>query len=201
MIRRCAIALGVLIGFAFSGDCAFADIVTASCSSSTLSGGRMLASSGRLSINYNDMAGTRVFNALPVNSSSVGQTFTATSATSPDYAMFVWYLTHGTAEFFTNFYGPNGFGFGWNSSYQDCFRDKDGNPVDLSGQEVNSLSLYINEIRFDTPGSDPNHDGLFTDITVKVTLTVNPVPEPSTFALLGVGAVSLLGYRWRRRRA
>jgi hypothetical protein len=26
------------------------------------------------------------------------------------------------------------------------------------------------------------------------------IPEPSTFALLGVGAVSLLGYGWRRRR-
>ncbi len=26
------------------------------------------------------------------------------------------------------------------------------------------------------------------------------VPEPSTFALLGVGAVALLGYAWRRQR-
>jgi probable HAF family extracellular repeat protein len=29
---------------------------------------------------------------------------------------------------------------------------------------------------------------------------LTPVPEPSTFVLLGIGAVSLLAYRWRQRR-
>jgi hypothetical protein len=31
--------------------------------------------------------------------------------------------------------------------------------------------------------------------------TTSPVPEPSTFALLGTGIIALLGYAWRRRRA
>jgi hypothetical protein len=29
---------------------------------------------------------------------------------------------------------------------------------------------------------------------------ITSVPEPSTFVLLGVGAISLLGYAWRRKR-
>ena len=29
---------------------------------------------------------------------------------------------------------------------------------------------------------------------------LTPIPEPSTFALLGIGAISLLGFAWRRRR-
>jgi len=33
------------------------------------------------------------------------------------------------------------------------------------------------------------------------TANVSAVPEPSTFALLGIGAVCLVGYRRKRRRA
>jgi threonine dehydrogenase-like Zn-dependent dehydrogenase len=34
----------------------------------------------------------------------------------------------------------------------------------------------------------------------KFTATINTVPEPSTFVLLGMGAVGLLGFAWRRRK-
>ncbi len=37
------------------------------------------------------------------------------------------------------------------------------------------------------------------DVTQGFLLT--PVPEPSTLVLLGIGAVSLLAYAWRRRRS
>jgi hypothetical protein len=34
-----------------------------------------------------------------------------------------------------------------------------------------------------------------------VTASLSPTPEPSTFALLGVGAIGLIGWAWRRRTA
>ena len=34
-----------------------------------------------------------------------------------------------------------------------------------------------------------------------VQITTNPLPEPSTAALLGAGTLGLLGYGWRRRAA
>ena len=34
----------------------------------------------------------------------------------------------------------------------------------------------------------------------QVTYTFTPVPEPSTFALLGAGAIGLLGWGWRKRK-
>jgi len=42
-----------------------------------------------------------------------------------------------------------------------------------------------------TAGPQNQTNGLFG--------VINPVPEPSTFALLGAGATALLGYVWRRR--
>jgi hypothetical protein len=54
---------------------------------------------------------------------------------------------------------------------------------------------------FATPGA-----GGFTDLTVSGTLghiiakEIAPVPEPGSLTLLGIGAVSLFGYGWRRRK-
>jgi hypothetical protein len=34
-----------------------------------------------------------------------------------------------------------------------------------------------------------------------VIATAQPTPEPASLTLLGIGAVSLLAYAWRRRRS
>ncbi len=49
-----------------------------------------------------------------------------------------------------------------------------------------------------------SHDELFGPLeasqTVRVTGSVEEVPEPSTFALLGMGSLGMIGFGWRRKR-
>jgi hypothetical protein len=48
----------------------------------------------------------------------------------------------------------------------------------------------------DTPGSNPNHDGIWTDYSYDTTFTIEETPEPATLSLLALGGLAML-----RRRA
>ncbi len=60
----------------------------------------------------------------------------------------------------------------------------------LSGDGITSLAIYANGENWSGIASVPLNDFVLT----------TPVPEPSTLVLLGVGAISLLAYIWRRRK-
>jgi len=59
--------------------------------------------------------------------------------------------------------------------------------LDFGNSSANPNALYF------TAGIDMGQDGLFGDIQF--------VPEPASFSLTALGALSLLGYAWRRRRS
>jgi hypothetical protein len=49
-------------------------------------------------------------------------------------------------------------------------------------------------------GSPTATTGTVVDLAAVVQYTVQPVPEPSAFALVGLGLAGMLGYGWRRSR-
>jgi hypothetical protein len=76
--------------------------------------------------------------------------------------------------------------------------------IDLRGQTVGSVKLVVDQLTIDSPGSDPNHNGLWTDAFFTGSLVFDseapaapPVPEPGMLGLMGVGLAAL---GWLRRR-
>ena len=99
---------------------------------------------------------------------------------------------------------------GWNLSVDSGYTP--GDPAYLSfgigpGYCPNSLEVwqYSGSAWSEFAAGDLTYDGNYASFTVTgfegYALTGIAVPEPSTLALLGVGAITLLGYAWRRRRA
>ena len=76
------------------------------------------------------------------------------------------------------------------ASYLDAFSW--GAPPEtytLSGDGITSLTIYANGAYWSGIASVPLNN-----------ISLTTVPEPSTFVLLFVGAISLFAYAWRRRR-
>jgi PEP-CTERM motif-containing protein len=60
---------------------------------------------------------------------------------------------------------------------------------------------FIRSIPFDSNGHPIFITGVDgQNVAVSVGVVLEPVPEPSTIVLVGIGGVACLGYAWRRRR-
>jgi len=78
--------------------------------------------------------------------------------------------------------------------------------IDLRGQTVGSVKLVVDQLTIDSPGSDPNHDGIWTDAFFTGDLVFDSdvpaapsVPEPGMLGLVGVG-LAMIGWLRRPRR-
>ena len=76
------------------------------------------------------------------------------------------------------------------------------NGIDLQGTVIDGFSLRINDLVLDSPGSDLNGDGNWTDLRFSVTLSIegHVIPEPSTFFMLCTGATIFAVCSLKRKR-
>jgi hypothetical protein len=171
----------------------------------TPSGGT--ASTSVIGANFNayfeeDLTST-IFASLFVDPSDVGTEFFATSSSgiSPDagFDKFAEYLTNGSDnELWLGFKllpsEGGGASFDFESEYFDTSPDFLGCTIASIGLEINSFSL-------ESPGSDPNQDGVWTDFSFNVKYNIygqcnnSRVPEPATMLLFSAGLAGLGAFR------
>lgn len=100
------------------------------------------------------------FNVFPSDS---GNLLIANTANSSDFADFVARITDGVNGYV--FYRVNGGGF--IAPESSFFGSQVGpNGVDLEGSNINLIGLSVETAIVDSPGSDPNGDGVWTDYSL-----------------------------------
>jgi hypothetical protein len=145
----------------------------------------------------------RLFEDVPVTPDDVGRTFVATAQTDADFAAIAAGLTDGTSEgivsgqqvrFYSYFY-PDG-GGGSNGGPESVFFD-DPDLIDFHGFQITEIDLTIYAFTLTSPGWDPNGDGIWTDYSATVTVSVIgiPIPEPNSLLLFGLSVAFALGRR------
>ncbi len=67
----------------------------------------------------------------------------------------------------------------------------------VSGESLNNIPVCAGDVVAFTPHTTTQY-GHFMGVNMDVVMTT--VPEPSTFVLFSIGAISLLAYAWRKRR-
>ena len=126
-----------------------------------------------------------------VTTSDVGKTFTQSPVTSPHFDFFASMLTSGTDDWLVILSHFPGVGGAGRESLESYWLNKfiQTETVDFYGWQVTEISLTVNSLTFDTPGRNPNGDGIWTDYVYDVTFTIYGIPEPATLLLLAFGMV------------
>lgn len=146
-----------------------------------------------------DAFSSSLFEDLTINPSDEGKLFITTSVT-PGFNEFVTWITDDINDSLIISYTflPSGGGLGNERTEASAFfGDPSGQRgIDFQGYRIDDIALYVETLMLESPGSDPNGDGNWTNITIRTTFTVAGVPEPSTLLLL-IGGTSFL---LRRKR-
>jgi len=154
-----------------------------------------LFSQVRLRVDLASPFGAPIATLVPeftVHTGDVGRTFSLSSG--PQFEAASSSLTDGSPESIVVWHGPQGGGLaGFPFPVQQLFFGNSGR-VDFAGFHITSLDFRLDEFNLTSPGENPNGDGLWTEYTVRGTLTVNgaPVPEPTTIVLLATSLTAII---------
>jgi hypothetical protein len=174
----------------------------------------------RLQLSFWTRPGTPVLIAsmfdVIVGPDDVGQTFSLSSGPMFDDIKRV--LTDGVNEAILLGTDPGLPGYGgppysggsgpfFSEAYLFFGDDSGAHGIDFAGSAVTSVEFRIDQLMLNTPGRNPNGDGIWTDLVLRGTLTVNGVkaeiPEPASFDVVGAALVGVLFFAKRdslRRR-
>ena len=127
---------------------------------------------------------------LILSEDDVGKTFMVSSGTEFDEAVAL--MTNGVDDIVIEFGLLAG---EVNLESITFFGDPTGaSGIDFAGSTIESISLTVNNLTFNTPGSDPNGDGIWTEVDFNSTVRVNGVvPIPAAIWLFGTGLIGLIG--------
>jgi hypothetical protein len=142
-----------------------------------------------------------IFPNDPWTPSDLGSTRTVSASTDPNFNRFVSLLTDGIDEFVgldERLHLMDGSTEGWGG----VFNPESTTIRDWKGYKIDSISMRLDQLSIVSPGRNITKDGIWTDYSWIFTVSANgtAIPEPSTWALLLLGAVTLLGSCRRRRR-
>ncbi len=132
------------------------------------------------------------------------QVDTLTESDDPDFAVYVDLLIDGIDWWLYDKVHYAGGIFGSTAAFdleslRLDFADPDHEGVDLAGYTIESVTRTIT-VLLDSPGSDPNGDGIWTDIDISTVFEIyGTIPEPSSLVVLALASAGLFVRRRRKR--
>ena len=132
---------------------------------------------------------------MSLSTNASGQTFFATTLNEPEFGGFVANLTDGVNGLFRFQQGSPGIFQDWS---EQSFLGRSAAAPDLAGYDITQIGFRVNNF-YDY--FDVQEDRYFRTLDYSLDFYGAPVPEPSIYALLALGAAAwLLRIRSRRLR-
>ena len=135
---------------------------------------------------------TRMF-SMTLSTNDAGRTFFANAANEPGFVGFTAGLTDGTNGYvrFAESIGS------WSTASEQLFLGRSAAAPDLAGYNITQIGFRVNNFYDQYFAPDDNY---YRHLDYSLDFYGAPVPEPSTWALLGLGGTAALLLRRKARR-